>query len=294
MIRTVFACALLAAVVAYASPTKRDKPKVGGVCVYNDAWFVMRYRIHNLRSGYASDWSSEFSAYKNRCMIPGSMEAAAVDLRSGDESIIESQVEWGKDINSSIVFVYDDNTADVTDFKCTGTTLRYACNLGTGQSLQNATAAVGEFITGFAEGLAEQLGFDKCISDLESTYTDVADIAKYLKSGINLKESATILQSFELAGKVLEAFASAIKDCVSAAKSLASKIKDVADILTANVADLIKTVITDAIHIYNDRTDITADAKAVTAAWDGGDYETSGEGMGKIVGILIEDIGRRR
>ena len=181
----------------------------------------------------------------------------------------------------------------VINYKCTGTTLHYGCNIGKGDNLQNATAAVGTFVKGFAEGLSESLGFDKCITDLETVYHNATDIATFLKSGINLKKTSTILQAFELAGSLLLAFAKAINDCMSTAKGLASKIKDVADILTANVADLIKTVITDAIHIYNDRTDITADTKIVTAAWDAGDYETSGEGMGKIVGILIENVKSR-
>jgi len=280
---------VLALLVAAATAKQKSG---GGFCVYNNAFFVMRYRGVDARTGVYSNWTEEFSAYKQKCLIPGAGNVAAFDLENGDIMTLESQPELGRLRNSSDTMVFDASTADVVNYKCTGTTLNYACKIGIGENLKNATQAVAEFVKGFTAGLSDSLGFDKCITDLDGAFDDAKNIATYLQKGFNDESTSTILQSFVVTGKLLLSIAEAIKNCVTAAKGVASKIKDVGDILTANVAQLIQTVVSDAIHIYNDRTELTADSKAVSAAWNNGDYETSGASVGRICGILMENIGR--
>lgn len=272
--------------------TQLDDTETGaGVCVYNNAWFVMRYQMKNLRTGEKSDWSSNYGALVNKCMVADEQFS---DIQEGDQIQVTSDVELGLTKHSEATLVYEQNSVSMVNFKCTGTTLYYACNLGEGTTVENVTAAVEQFALGFAAGLAEELGFDDCINSTKDVYDDLEGISDDLAKGITSLSSDSILTAFQVIGKVLLDFGDAIYQCVKASSDLVDKIKDIANILALNVASLIKTVVTDVIQIIADSTDITALSKSVTADWNNGDYQGSGTATGQIVGILVEDLGRRR
>jgi hypothetical protein len=84
--------------------------------------------------------------------------------------------------------------------------------------------------------------------------------------------------------------AAAVMACVKDAKDFVAKIKDVAAALSGNVWSIIKVVIDEAVHIFHERKELTADCKTCASSWRGGDYKGSGNAVGEIVGIIIAGL----
>eukprot|EP00662_Eupelagonemidae_sp_cell21_P021721 gene21721-37839_t len=77
---------------------------------------------------------------------------------------------------------------------------------------------------------------------------------------------------------------------------------DVAAVLSGDVwskdasdTTIIKVVVEDAVHIFRERKELTADCKACSADWRAGDYtpppcKGSGAAVGSIVGIVVDGL----
>lgn len=115
-------------------------------------------------------------------------------------------------------------------------------------------------------------------------------IAQKLEEGFKLKEVASIVQAFNLMGGMMNDFSAAITVCVQESKDLVAKVNDLAAALQGDVMSILKIVVDDAVHIYRERTELSADAKAVTADWRAGDYQGSGKAVGDIVGIILDGL----
>merc|ERR1711898_34992 len=135
---------------------------------------------------------------------------------------------------------------------------------------------MGEFLLGFAESLAPQLGFSDCVSDLNTTYRAVKATVDLFESGINQKNPVAVLKAFELISSVLKDVSAAIKDCSKDAAELAAKVSGASKALKGNAMAIIKVVVDDFIHIWRDRYEITDDCKTTAADWRAGDFEGAG------------------
>ena len=106
--------------------------------------------------------------------------------------------------------------------------------------------------------LAEQLEKAQASFDAANqTHADVVAAVEWFESGINLKRPANIVKAFELVGRILSAAAGAIVECVKDAVALVTKIKGAAAALSGNVLAILKIVLDETIHIWQDRKELT-------------------------------------
>jgi hypothetical protein len=174
---------------------------------------------------------------------------------------------------------------------CKGTTLDFSCSVAPPPpTVGNVTKAVGEFIEGFVEGLGADIGFTSCLNDINGTFSAIKAVVDFFESGINMKTLPAIAKAFHLIGDLVQDFSFAITECVKDAGNFAAKMKEVAGALKGNLEDIIKVLVTDAVHIWQDRTEITADCKSTVAFWRAGDYKGAGKAVGDIVGIIIDAL----
>merc|ERR1712167_442410 len=135
------------------------------------------------------------------------------------------------------------NASQVT-YVCRGVSSDFQCR----EEPPPPTAAdvagdMGEFLLGFAESLAPQLGFSDCVSDLNATYRAVKATVDLFESGINQKNPVAVLKDVS----------AAIKDCSKDAAELAAKVSGASKALKGNAMAIIKVVVDDFIHIWRDR-----------------------------------------
>jgi len=195
---------------------------------------------------------------------------------------------WGKQFMPTENVLYDEINATQITYVCRGTTLNYNCI----QEIPPPTAAdiakdAGEFLLGFTEELGIKFGFTKCITDINSTYSDIVQIVDFFDSGINHKSFPAIIKAFELVGKMLKDFGTAIIECIKDGSIIGIEIGNLAKILIENPLNIIKIMIDEAVHIFHERKEITDDCKSTVTHWNAGDYNGAGVAVGGIVGIII-------
>jgi len=176
-------------------------------------------------------------------------------------------------------------------YVCKGTTLDFHCDQGPmPPTAANVSKAVGEFVLGFADGLGAEIGFADCIADVNKTFQDIVAIVDFFETGFNGKVIPSIERAFKMMGGMLQDFSSAITACVKDSSDFAQKVKDLSAALKGNPWDILKVLTDDAVHIYRERTEISADCKATTADWRASDYKGSGHAVGDIVGIILAGL----
>ena len=149
---------------------------------------------------------------------------------------------------------------------------------------------MGEFLEGFANALGPDLGFEGCIADLNATYRQVVATVDFFQSGINHKTPSSVIRAFELIGGILIDVGRAIGECVKEAAELAARISTAAKALSGNVLAIIKVVVDEFVHIWQDRKEITDDCKTTAADWRAGDFEGAGAAVGNITKIIIDGL----
>ena len=82
----------------------------------------------------------------------------------------------------------------------------------------------------------------------------------------------------------------AIGECVKEAAELAARISTAAKALSGNVLAIIKVVVDEFVHIWQDRKEITDDCKTTAADWRAGDFEGAGAAVGNITKIIIDGL----
>lgn len=258
------------------------------ICVYNDAAFVLKWHLKNKDTGASSSETNSYPVWETKCM---SATAAGSTVSAGAALTPVVQAVWGKEVTASSPVLYDPINATQVTYICKGTTLDYDCKQGPAPATaKNVTEAALKFLLGFTEGLGTEIGFADCMKDIETAYHDITTIVDFFESGINHKTVSAVVKAFELIGELIKDIAKAIGVCVKDAKSFIAKMKDVAAALTGNIWSIIKIVVDEAVHIYHDRAELTADAKTTVTSWRGGDYKSSGHAVGDIVGIIIAGL----
>ena len=278
----------LAAVVSTTTIVSAEQT-ASSVCVYNDAAFVLRWRLRDVDTTEDSSETSNYPVWNSKCI---DAIAAGTNVTAGSSLVPVVKAYWGKEIVVGDAVLYDPVNVSTVNYICKGTTLDFSCE----QTLKplpdpkDIATAMGKFFLGFVEGLGQDIGFSDCISDLEKVYQDVKNIVDFLQTGINGRIIATIGKAFELIGDLLKDIGEAIVACVKDAIDFANKMKDLGKALAGNVFSIIKVVIDELVHIWHDRAEITTDARNAASAWRGADYEASGKAVGDIVGIILEGL----
>jgi len=280
---------MLAAACVLAAATASSAPvTASSICVYNDAAFVLKW--HAVNGNATAQVSSETRAYPVWQVKCQSLSALG-NISAGTPVYPVVKAVWGKEIQAADAVLYDPVSATQITYVCKGTTLNFHCDQGPmPPTAANVTKAVGEFLLGFVEGLGTEIGFMDCLTDVNKTFHDIVTIAQKLEEGFKLKEVGSIVQAFELMGGMLKDFSAAITVCVQESKDFVTKVKDLAAALQGDVMSVLKIIVEDAVHIYRERKELSADAKAVTADWRAGDYQGSGKAVGDIVGIIADGL----
>jgi len=235
------------------------------VCVYNHAAFDLHWRLRDTDHGTASADTKSYPVYQTRCM---SALKAGANVTDGTSLVPAVRAVWGKAYTPSDVVLYDRANATAITYICYGTTLDYHCV----QKPPPPTAAdvmkdVGKFVLGFTEGLGAEIGFSKCLADVNSTYRDIVAVVDFFEAGINHRTLPAIAKAFELIGHLLKGFGAAIADCAKEAAHLAKAISDLAKALSGDVFSVIKVVIDELVRIFHDRSEITDDCKSTATHW---------------------------
>jgi len=257
------------------------------VCVYNDAAFVLSWKLEDVETQELSSPSKSYPVWQSKCLDTTALKNVSIgaSLRPVVSAV------WGKTITVDAPVLYDPVNATAITYVCKGTTLDFGCVAGPPPpTAGNVTAEVGQFLLGFTEGLGTEVGFAPCIKDMAAVYRSIKAVVDFFESGFNTKSLPAIAKAFELIGEMLKSFVVAITECVKDAKAFAAKMKEVAAALSGNVWDILKVIVTDAVHIWHERTEITADCKAVTTDWHGRDFKGSGKAVGDIVGIIVNGL----
>lgn len=256
------------------------------VCVYNDAAFVLTWRLKNVDTGAESAEVTHYPVGQVRCL-----SAKMSGVAAGTALVPVVHAVWGKTITASEPVVFEPSNVSSITYVCKGTTLDFACKPETPPPTAGEVVKdMGAFLTGFAEAIAPGLGFQLCLEDANKTYTDVVQAVEWFESGINLKRPTNIVKAFELVGHILSAAAAAIAECVKDAVALVSKIKGAAAALSGNVLAILKIVVDEAIHIWQDRKELTDDCQTTAADWKAGDFEGSGRAVGDITSVIIAGL----
>eukprot|EP01065_Artemidia_motanka_P034694 TRINITY_DN423_c0_g1_i4.p1 TRINITY_DN423_c0_g1~~TRINITY_DN423_c0_g1_i4.p1 ORF type:complete len:309 (+),score=121.34 TRINITY_DN423_c0_g1_i4:78-929(+) len=258
------------------------------VCVYNAAAFVLKWHLLDADTGASSAETKSYPVGQVKCV---SATAAGKNVTAGAALQPVVKAVWGKEITVPTTVMYDPVNASQVTYTCHGTTLDFHCTQGPmPPTAANVSKAVGEFLLGFVEGLGSDIGFEDCLSDLNQTYHDIVAIVDLFEQGFAHKVIPTVVKAFQLVGNMLKDFGAAIQACVKDAEAFAQKVKDLAAALSGNVLAVLKVIAEDAIHVFRERKEITADCKAVSADWRAGDYKGSGDAVGDIVGIILDGL----
>jgi len=263
-----------------------DVVTANSVCVYNDAAFVLHWKLLDTDTGVQSGATKSYPVWQSKCLDSSSIGSVA-----GASLVPVVSAVWGKTVTPSQTVLYDPINATQITFICKGTTLDFSCTRGDPPPTAATVAKeVGAFVLGFSEGLGAEIGFADCLSDVNQTARDIKAVVDFFEAGFNHKTIPAIVKAFTLIGSLMKDFGTAITACVKDAKDFAAKIKDVASALSGNVMDVIKVIVQDAVHVWKDRAEITADCKAVTTDWNGQDFKGAGKAVGDIVGIIANGL----
>lgn len=285
------ATALLAcvAVAAFCGAVSAAPQTASTVCVYNDAAFVLNWKLKDLATNQESSSTSSYPVWQSKCI---SATAAGANVTAGQSLVPVVSAVLGKTVTVKDSVLYDPINATSINYICKGTTLDFSCSQTAAPlpTPKDIAKAMGQFFLGFVEGLGQEIGFTDCLQDLADVYQDVKSIVDFIQTGINGRVIPAIAKGFELLGDLLKDVSKAITACVKDAEAFAKKMSDLASALSGNVFSIIKVVIDELVHIWHDRAEITTDSRQVVTAWRGGDYEASGKGVGDIVGIILAGL----
>lgn len=273
------AATLLVTALADAGPVTAST-----MCVYNDAAFVLKWHLKDSSTSAVSAETKSYPVGQVKCLPLGGLS----NVSAGDSVFPVVKAVWGKEIQAASPVLYDTINATQITYVCKGTTLDFHCDQGKmPPTAANVTKAVGEFMLGFVDGLGSEIGFVDCLNDINKTFSDIVAIVEFFESGFHGKSPGAIVKAFELIGDMLKDVGAAITACVKDAEDLATKIKDLASALSGNPVAIIKIIVEDAIHVWRERTEISTDCKTTSADWKAGDYQGSGQAVGKVVGIIL-------
>merc|ERR1711998_517472 len=96
------------------------------VCVYNDAAFVLHWKLADKDSGVNSGSTKSYPVWQSKCIDTTSMG----NISAGDSLVPVVSAVWGKTVTPSDSVLYDPINATQVTYVCKGTTLDFSCARG--------------------------------------------------------------------------------------------------------------------------------------------------------------------
>jgi len=257
------------------------------ICVYNMAGFVLKWQLVNVHDNAETAPTSIYPIGQVKCIEAADLQS----LQPGAQLVPVVKAIGGKEVTAGSMS-YDSITATQITYVCRGTTLDFGCKVEPPPPTAAEVAVmVGEFLAGFVEGLGADIGFADCLADVNATHTDLVDLVTFFEEGINKFKPARIVEAFQLLGKLLRDFGKSINQCITSGTNMEQQLIDIGEDLTGDpLGTIVKVLVNEGVTIFNNRVDITADCKAITADWKAGDFHGSGHAVGDIIGIMIDGM----
>jgi len=152
---------------------------------------------------------------------------------------------------------------------------------------------VALFTLGVAEGLDMKTGggeaIKKCVADSKTVFADVTNAVTAFKAAFALKSADKLAAGFEDLAAVAQDFAAIMAAC-KANPTIVADVTALAKQLAAPHG-LIKVVKGEALTVWRNRTDLTANCKAVYNDFEekpSADFSGAGKAVGSILAVLIK------
>ncbi|EGG18144.1 hypothetical protein DFA_06811 [Cavenderia fasciculata] len=146
----------------------------------------------------------------------------------------------------------------------------------------------GLFLLGFVEGIeiSTSKHAQQCIADSGRSIKGFIGAYEQIQFGLSHKSVSAIGQGFKTLGNNLKEIPKILEECE--VKVLVKEIKGIAQKLESGTAGVIQLLVKEAINIFHNRVDLTADFKRAIAAEKRHDFKSFGLESGKIVGVLLK------
>jgi uncharacterized protein YukE len=160
------------------------------------------------------------------------------------------------------------------------------------QAAEQIAEHVSAFVVAAAEALDAQMGaagaVKQCLGDARAIEADIEATVGDFKAAFNEKSADKLEAAFTTMSKVVSDFASALTKCRSD-PAVAGKVEALAKALK-QPHGLVKVVKGEALTVWRNRKDMTADCKAVYGAFEAkpANFGAAGTAVGKIVAILLQ------
>ena len=165
--------------ILYCGLVRATPPTASSICVYNDAAFVLKWKLQNSDTGVDGPTTKSYPVWQTKCQ---SATLAGGNVTAGASLTPVIQAVWGKEIVADVPVYYDPINVSQITYVCKGTTLDFSCKQGPAPATAgNVTKAVLEFLLGFTEGLGTEIGFGDCIKDMQQTFHDITAIVDFFQ-----------------------------------------------------------------------------------------------------------------
>ena len=133
-------------------------PHTHTIPVYNDAAFVLKWKLLNKDTGAATPDTKSYPVWESKCV---SAASAGTNVSAGASLVPVVSAAWGKTITVDTPVLYDPINASQITYVCKGTTLDFSCKQGVAPpTAGNVTKAALRFLEGFTLGLGTEVRFE--------------------------------------------------------------------------------------------------------------------------------------
>merc|ERR1712070_291568 len=121
MMRVVAACLFLSTCVIAS-----DVLTANSVCVYNDAAFVLHWKLSDIDTGRQSPATKSYPVWQSKCLDSTSLG----NVSAGATLVPVVTAVWGKTVTPPDTVLFDPINATQITYICKGTTLDFSCARG--------------------------------------------------------------------------------------------------------------------------------------------------------------------
>ncbi|GAM20317.1 hypothetical protein SAMD00019534_034920, partial [Acytostelium subglobosum LB1] len=148
-------------------------------------------------------------------------------------------------------------------------------------------AQFGDFMLGFCAGMeiAMNGNVSTCVADSNATWEDFANGFDLIGKGFDHLSASDFTKGMSLVGDGLAEIPAVFGSC--GITQFIADILTVSKELSTGVPGVIDVIVKETLNILHHGKDISADWKGMVKDWHSGNYGSSGQYLGLVVGILL-------
>eukprot|EP01112_Ceratiomyxa_fruticulosa_P014237 TRINITY_DN4060_c0_g1_i2.p1 TRINITY_DN4060_c0_g1~~TRINITY_DN4060_c0_g1_i2.p1 ORF type:complete len:182 (+),score=43.15 TRINITY_DN4060_c0_g1_i2:184-729(+) len=157
------------------------------------------------------------------------------------------------------------------------------------QPIQLKPYEIEQFMVGFLIGVEIEFAgnLTECIADAGVTLDDFDTGFQDIDQGFKSWSVSDIEQGLIAFGAGVQEVSIVLEVCN--VTGIVDDIKAIAEELQSGTSGLVKVIIKEGINIFHNEKNLSKDFKTAVSAWKAGDYKSSGQATGNIIGILLAD-----